>query len=750
MNYHHSDSSNNKTKDSFSFEKLDPKIQKWIWMQKWDELRDIQEKAIPLILTCKSDIIISSPTASGKTEAAFLPIFTKLLQQPSHSIQALYISPLKALINDQFERLYPLSEALGIEIFKWHGDVSYSKKRKLMESPSGVLQITPESLESLLINHFTKIEYLFGELNYIVVDELHYFLGSERGKQLQSLLYRIEIILKRIIPRIGLSATIGDIKIVEKFLRPKANYPLCYITCGNKEQETKLQIRGYSLSDNEYELNTGNTTFPKTTLEKICLHLFNNIRGKTNLVFANSRANVETYSDSLRLLASYNNLPNEFFPHHGSLSRQIREQVENKLKDKRHPTTAICTSTLELGIDVGTVHSIAQIGVPPSVSSVRQRLGRSGRRGEPSILRIYIEERELTASSPIADRLRSELFQTIAIINLLIKKWYEPQDDNHLHLSTLFHQILSLVAQYGGIGIKSLYEILIESGSFGNVDKDIFMKLLKRMNIERIIEQTNDGTIVIGINGERLVNHYEYYSVFKTPDEYKLLSDKNILGSLPIVQPLKKGMALIFAGKRWEIIDVNDKKRTIYLKPAPGGRPPKFSGSGWILDGKIREEMYNNYKLGRIPPFLDDVAQSMYREGLEHFQLLSLSDHSIVMDGKDALIFLWSGDVIFNTLMLMIQAKGHIVSNEGICLRIESLDILGTKKVLTDIFQDNSISELELASIVKNKYSQKFDVFLSEELLNIEYSAGYLDIRNTKEILHNSGSIIKRLPLAGP
>jgi len=194
---------------SSSFFLLHEKVQRWIWRHEWRELRDVQERAIPPILEGRSDIILAAATAGGKTEAAFLPIVSRLIAGSGPGISCLYVSPLKALINDQFGRMEALCADLDIAVHRWHGDVSADRKRKVLRDPTGVLLITPESIEALMVLHGTAIPALFAGLRYVVVDELHSFIGSERGRQLQSLLHRIEVCVRRRMPRVGLSATLG-------------------------------------------------------------------------------------------------------------------------------------------------------------------------------------------------------------------------------------------------------------------------------------------------------------------------------------------------------------------------------------------------------------------------------------------------------------------------------------------------------------------------------------------------------------
>ena len=316
--------------DSTAFSLLDPKVQQWIWRSKWTELRDIQEQSIPLILKADRDVIIASSTASGKTEAAFLPIASSLVSDPPAGLGALYVSPLKALINDQFERLELLFEEMNVPVHRWHGDVSGSRKQVFFKNPSGVLLITPESLEAMFVRRGSQLVKLFESLRYVVVDELHAFIGSERGRQLQSLLHRLEVGIGRRIPRIALSATLGDMGLASSFLRTEDADSVQTIVSTASNAEVKLQIRGYCLmpigtqggahGEDDSRLS-GNG--PGDSVQ-IADDLFKALRGGRHLVFANRRADVELYTHLLIQRCAQEGLPNEFFPHHGSLDKTLR------------------------------------------------------------------------------------------------------------------------------------------------------------------------------------------------------------------------------------------------------------------------------------------------------------------------------------------------------------------------------------------------------------------------------------------
>ncbi len=727
--------------DSMAFSLLHEKVQRWIWTQKWTELRDIQEQSIAHILPGDRDVLIAAATAGGKTEAAFLPICSQLVSVSPESIQVLYLSPLKALINDQFERLSDLCLELDIPVHRWHGDVAQSYKRRVLQKPNGILLITPESLEALFIRQGHQAKTIFSRLCYIVIDELHSFLGTERGRQVQSLIHRLEIILQRQVPCIGLSATLGDMDLATNYLHPRTDYPCQLIISAEGGQELKLQLRGVCVL----------TPDPKKTKEHdgsrqdISNDLFKKLRGTSNLIFANRRADVEDYADQLRRLSEYRCVPNEFWAHHGSLSKELREDIEEKLKDTSRPLTAVCTSTLELGIDIGTVTSIAQIEVPPSVASMRQRLGRSGRRGEPAIMRIYIRELEITDTTPPQDCLRAELVQTIAMVQLLIKRWYEPPITGRLHFSTLIQQTLSVIAQYGGATAQQLWRGLCGQGPFMGIDQRLYAQFLKCLGRRDLLQQMSDGTLVLGMVGERLVNHYSFYTAFQTPEEYQLMSEGTLLGTLPISFPLFEGAYIIFFGKRWKVIHVQENKKIVELVPAEGGRPPVFGGTAALVHDRVRQEMKAVYLSEDIPPFLDANARDMLGEGRDFFRRYNLANRTLFTHGNDTLIFPWCGDQILYTILVQLKALGLNATYEGIALNVANIDASTLHTTIQKLIDKKPPDPIDLARVVDNKIAEKYDHYLSDDLMDMEFATKNFDMQKTYCVLGDIASVKRRI-----
>ena len=730
------------------FQRLDPGVQRWVYRQGWTELRDIQKKAIKPVLSGESDIVISASTAAGKTEAAFLPACSSVAGE-TDGFGILYLSPLKALINDQYRRLESLCDVLDMKVTPWHGDSSQSKKKDARRYPEGILLITPESLESRLVLDPGWVRASFGSLKYVIIDEYHCFVGSERGTHLQSLMHRLEHLLGRQsfpIPRVALSATLGDMDGVMGFLRPNSDFPRLLIT-GGGGMDLRLRVRGYMdyVSDQHGDEDTEGSSETSLSADvQVARDLYEILRGDSHLVFANTRRRTEKFAALLSDLCRESSVPNEFFPHHGSLSKELREELELRLQKGGLPTTAVCTMTLELGIDIGKIKSVAQVTAPNSVSSLRQRLGRSGRRGEPAMLSVFITERELAGTLDVVDKLRLELLQSIAIIRLLLKeKWYEPPDPGLFHFSTLLHQVLAVTAQWGGVRADQLWSVLCESGTFSNVTAEQFKALLRHMGDKNLITQISGGELVLGEGGEKIVDHYGFYAVFKTPQEYRIVVEEGgkTLGTIPIDSFVLPEQHIIFAGRRWEVKDVDAGKRVVYVTPTKGGSPPKFGGDGMSVHDHVRQEMLRIYMEGdyRIESggerreFMDRTARKLFSEGLRSFRDLGLANKRVIGLGKDVCLIPWMGDKIVNTLSVLLVMGGYKADNFAGVLEIEGAKHSDVSGCLKSFNKDNKPTNAELAKLVENKQTEKYDYLLPEELLNEDYGARAFDIDGTTD-----------------
>jgi len=728
--------SNGTGDNSKAFGSLHEKVQRWIWKQGWQELRDIQEASIPVLLKGEQDLIIAAGTASGKTEAAFLPIVSSIASaSESVGFKAIYVSPLRALINDQFGRLETLCEELGIPVVKWHGDVSAATKERARRHPDGILLITPESVEAILVRRGSEAKRLFQGLRYIVIDELHAFFSSPRGKQLQSLLNRIETVIGKRVPRVGLSATLADMRFSAKFLRPLDPDSVIICEAGAGNQELRLQVRGYLEpksvrveAKNAEEESQGRGEGTDAAVDSLIAgHLFSTLRGKRSLIFAGARNRVELYAAKLKEMTEDVNVPEEFFAHHGSLSLEYRSEAERRMKDESRPASIVCTTTLELGIDIGHIESVAQLGPGHTVSGMRQRLGRSGRRpGQPSIMRIYVRESEFDEKSHPLDGLRRETFQAIAMVNLMLAKWNEPAAQGSLNLSTLVHQVLALIAQYGGVTAKEAWGMLGESRVFDAVSVDVFKQVLRRMADKSVLllEQAPDGTLLPGSMGEKLIEVRDFYAVFLTPEEYKVVTDRGrTLGSLPLEIMFQVGQLIIFGGRRWKILDINTGRKEILVAPAHGGKPPKFGGDATPPADEVVAEMRRTYESMAVPAFLDSAAISFVKEGRETFDLLGLRRNLHCYHGDSVLLFPWVGPASQEAFLLALTDDQLEPTPMGLAIAVKAEHEERMVASVQRLSEANPPDALKLAALVAEKEREKYDWALGDELLCLGIAA---------------------------
>jgi len=729
--------------DSLSFDLLDERIRRYIWAEGWESLRDAQEAAIPLIINADRDVIIAAATAAGKTEAAFLPALTYLLQNNQAGL-IVYISPLKALINDQFGRLERLCENLDIPVWPWHGDISATTKKRFMNKPHGVLLITPESLEALLCNRGTSVKSIFKSASFFIIDELHAFIGSERGKQLQSLLHRIEHVLSRTVPRIGLSATLGDMTLASEFLCPGKASSVSIVQSKSEGSSLKIMVKGYEeplvvkTVDDKPDKQAKGEPEPITPA-MIATHLFESLRGSNNLVFPNSRREVERFTHLLNRLCEANKVPNEFWPHHGNLSPEIRAETEAALKKTDYPATAICTNTLELGIDIGAVKSVAQIGPPPSVASLRQRLGRSGRRkGESAILRGYCIETALAENSSLKSELRLDTVQMTAMVLLLLDGWLEAPKTNGLHFSTLIQQILSVIAQNGGASIGYLYGLLCGPESpFYGVTKDEFVELVRHLGSKEMLMQDSSGDLLHGRLGEKFVNHYTFYAAFTSDEEFRIVAGGKTLGTLPVHQMLVAGQRILFAGKTWRVESVDEEQKTIYVSGQSGGIPPLFSGDGGRVDTRIRQRMRQLLEETSVPSFLDGSATKFLTEARGNYERFDLKRVCTLNLGREVFLLTWLGDAGNEAMACLLMAHGleAVASGLGVEIHKNNRSMEEIVELIIRIHVNEDISLNQLFEKSKNLQREKWDWVLPDKLLQKSYASLYLNLDEAKKWL---------------
>ncbi|MBR3232099.1 MAG: DEAD/DEAH box helicase, partial [Lachnospiraceae bacterium] len=501
-------------------------IQDYIYRSGWQTLRAVQNAAGDAIFNTDENVLLTASTASGKTEAAFFPILTLLDEEPSRTVGVLYIAPLKALINDQFGRLNELCEEEGIAVTRWHGDAARSKKRKLLKKPSGILQITPESLESLLINRHMEIPSLFGDLRFIVIDEIHSLLRADRGLQTFCLIERLTKIAGVNPRRIGLSATVGNPELAGKFLAAGSGRGTVIPKFDGGNEVWRLGMEhfyntapqadeGKVVSAPTPAAEEATDTAPKAADPGIG-YIFEHTRGKKCLIFTNSREECESVCQYLRQYCEANHEPDRFLIHHGNLSASYRESAEEEMKDNDSLMSVCATATLELGIDIGRLERAFQIDAPFTVSGFLQRMGRTGRRGDPSEMWFIMREDHQEARAMLPESIPWYLVQGIALVQLYIEeRFVEPPRLDRLPYSLLYHQTMSTLASHGEMTPGELASRVLTLSCFHRISQDDYKVLLRHLIEIDHVNRTENGGLIVGLSGERVVNNYKFYAVFQ-------------------------------------------------------------------------------------------------------------------------------------------------------------------------------------------------------------------------------------------
>ncbi|MBO5879532.1 MAG: DEAD/DEAH box helicase, partial [Clostridia bacterium] len=440
-------------------------IKEYIYSHGWSELREIQLVAADVIFNSENNLLLSSSTASGKTEAAFFPIISDIYENPPEkkSISVLYIAPLKSLINDQFYRLDDLLEESGLPLTHWHGDVGASHKNRLLKNPEGILQITPESLESMIINRSNDIPRLFSGLKYVVIDEVHALIGQDRGNQVLCLLSRLSRLISYNPRRIGLSATLGDLTVAAEWLGAGSGRDTVAPLSPKTPLKWRLGLEHFYIQNPEETQAGAHSSAEadaKAALDAGYEFLYDAVYGKKALVFSNSREETEYVTATLRQISKKRGDNDIFLIHHGNLSTSLREDAELKMKeDSAEPVVTCATVTMELGIDIGKLERVCQVGSPTTVAGFLQRLGRSGRRGSPPEMIMVFREEMALPNAPLPEIIPWDLLRGIAIIDLYsTERFIEPPKIKKMPLSLAFHQTLSTLMSSGELSAKALAE----------------------------------------------------------------------------------------------------------------------------------------------------------------------------------------------------------------------------------------------------------------------------------------------------
>lgn len=691
----------------------------------WKELTAVQEMTIPEILGGKNAVILA-PTAGGKTEAAFFPILSLIHQEELSPISVLYVSPIKALLNNQEERLKILSSFVYGDVFKWHGDVESNEKSKFYKEPTQILIITPESLEVMLMSQKINKEEVFKNIRFVVIDEIHAFADSERGSHLMSILERIQTFSKYDIQRIGLSATVGNPKDICNWMQGSSKRDSIVINPPKQKGQKLIEIKVVKKD------------------EDLGIEVCKRIYGKKALFFSNSRSAAEGLKKEIEGKGI------DTYIHHSSIDKRFREIAEEKFKRGTN-NCIIATNTLELGIDIGDLDIVIQLDSPNTVSSFLQRMGRTGRR-------------KGTISHYVFFPTKPEKFiLSIAILSLSITRWVENVYVSKLSYDILFHQILTMCIGEFGVNKNHVYEVLKYVYSFSAISKLEYEYLLNYM-IEKKFIQIDRNTLYIDTETEKVFGRQNFmtlYSVFETNKEFTVKFRNRSIGTLErwFVNALGENFQFILAGKYWQTDKIDYDNSIIYVEEAKSAMPPRWMSGEGFYSYELSQEILKVLSTSEDYPFLnsyeksvlDDIRYEEHAFGLEMGKI-------IIEEIKEGYHFYtYAGNSVNYTL-----ATAFTFNNEMI--DIKSINWNGFKVVASD--KDFKPKDKEILKVIEEiKSNSKYfednydklvervpDISLSKyqkylpERLRKKMLADYIyDIEKTVELIRKSSIKILKI-----
>lgn len=616
-----------------SFELLSANMKRKIWEMKWENLTPIQEKTIPLVIKTTKDLIISSGTASGKTEAVLLPILSLVEKEAVSNLKVIYISPLKALINNQFGRIEKLCEHNDISIHRWHGDIGQHKKKNFLENPTGILQITPESIESMFVNRSNLLKAVFKDVDFIIIDEIHSFFDNARGAHLRSLLTRLSYYATQAPRLIGLSATVDNFELAKSWL----NYE-------DPENVEVVQVKG-----NDKTLKFHLMYIPQET-PLLPIELLYDLRELTkhqkSIVFCNNRGQVEEATVGLNRLTELEGLGETYYPHHSSIDKKEREYVEKVMSETNLPKSIIATSSLELGIDIGNVEIVIQIDSTFSVSSLKQRLGRSGRkRNTDQILQMYATSED-------------KLVQSLAVMELVIEEWIEPSKGYSQPFDVLFQQIISICQEKNGVSFGQLFENINAIPLFRELHNQDLELLISHMISESYLEVIKgSGEIIVGLEGEKILRSKDFYALFLSSEEFEVLAGNRKIGRLDQSFMINVDDNIILAGRLWTIKEIDYERKKVYVINAVSGKKPNYSGSPGFIHKKVGEKMMEILTAKTEFHYINEEALAVLNDERRKYWYNDISStQRVVWLNREEIIFeTFTGTVIANTLVWMLR-----------------------------------------------------------------------------------------------
>ena len=572
-----------------TFARFEPRLQQAIVSRLgWSALRPVQEEAGATLLDGHNAVILA-PTAGGKTEASLFPVLSQLMRVGAEGLGAIYIAPIKALLNNQAERLGTYTEMVGLRRFVWHGDVRHADKRRFVREPVELLMTTPESLEVMLISPRVPVARLMAELRFIVIDEIHALAGTDRGAHLMSVLERLAVLSKHDVQRIGLSATVGNPEAI-----------LTWLT-GTSRREGRVVDPPKPAARREL------LVLQRDQLTDVARDAARMAAAQKSLFFCQSRSTTEAVAERMRGTGI------DVFVHHSSVSTEDRHAAEERFHAGTN-ACIVCTSTLELGIDVGDLDRVFQSDAPSTVSSFLQRMGRTGRRADQAANMTFLCE---TPTSVV---------HAVALVELAREGWVEAVEPNGRCWPVLIHQLMAMALQFGAIRAEPAWEQLRAVPDFADITRLEFEALLAHL-VETEFLFDSEGALHLGDEAERVFgrrNFMELYAVFSSPVLYRVQTEPgHELGSLEqaFVDTLVEEMSsFLLGGRAWMLLSVDHRRRRVTVRPAPRGRRPSWGGFlPQMLGGELCQKMRAVLADTKVYPYLHrSAAEALESARNEH------------------------------------------------------------------------------------------------------------------------------------
>ena len=711
----------------------------------------MQMAAAHTLFETDHNLLLTSSTASGKTEAVFFPILTELWDHPSSSIGVIYVAPLKSLINDQFFRIEQLWDQSGIPVTHWHGDVAASHKRKLLENPKGVLQITPESLEAMLIGRSNDIPRLFGDLRYVVIDEIHTLTGTDRGNQIRCQLERITHLIGHDVRRVGLSATIGDPEGAAAWLGEGTGKETDVPHFDEGKIRWRLGMEHFYVqnpkatqSKDESEKEGEELAEQSAMLDAGFEYMYDCVSTKKSLVFSNSREETEYLCATFRQIARARGDRDVFLIHHGNLSASLREEAELKMKNEEEFAVTCATVTMELGIDIGRLERVLQNQAPNTVTGFLQRLGRSGRRGQPPEMMMVFREEDPLPNTPLPQLIPWELLRGIAIVQLYIEeRFIEPPMRKKLPYSLLFHQTLSILAAEGELTPAALAAKVLSLPPFAGVRKEDYKVLMISMLNNDFLEMTEEKGLIVGLAGERLLKSFRFYAVFKDSEDYTVRCGSDEIGTITTPPPVGDRFAL--AGRVWEVEELDISRKLIYVKAVEGKMEISWPGDFGEIHTKILERMKQVLMEDTVYPYLKENARARLDMARHVAHNTGMHEHSLIhLGGYSWCLFPWLGTRAFRTLRRLLKKHAKQLGISGIefegCYYITfKMESGGDFALIRELCRiaEQGIDCQSLVEAGELPVFEKYDDYVPGELLRQAYATDRLTAPLVEKRVHD-------------